>query len=412
MTGTSAAQNVTRAKTAAIMAAFIGLAAGWPSSFGSTSTAFIVPLTHEFGWTRTVPSLMYMCSMSGMALASLNLGRTIERFGAGAVAAVSGICLMIVMLLLSIQSGSVPMALALAFLAGSLGSGTGVGLYLSVLPRWFDYDLGRALGLSIVGQSAGLTMMPALAAVVINAHGWRSGYVALAGAQIVLTLVAAAILIWLRRAGPPIDASRLEKAAVLSSPAEVVASPVFWLLSGMIFLVTFGIYGATIHLFPIYIDHGIAPNFLPLVAIALGVGTLVGRVGSGFLLDHLEARLVALASFAIGALGIGWLATLGHADGSISIYVAPLLIGAALGAESDILAYMVRSYFGSPHYATTYNRALIGYYLGALSGPVALGWASVHFADVRLGLSVLAACCVAAMGVTFLLPSTRSPLAR
>lgn len=400
-----------REKAAAILAAFVGLAAGYPSVYGSTTTAFIVPLTQEFGWGRTVPSLMYMCANVGLALMSFWLGSLIERVGAATVAAGSGLCLCAILLLLSMQGGSVPHALVLAFLAGALGAGTGVGLYLSVLPRWFDRDLGRALGFSILGQSAGLTVMPALAATVVTEDGWRRAYQALATAQIALTLVAATILWWLaRRARVLLTTGRARHAEGLDV-AEALGTRTFWTLGGMMLLATLGIFGAAVQLFPLLVDRGIPGGTLPSVAVALGVGTLIGRLGSGFLLDFVEGRLVAALTFTAGAAAILWLAFGIGADASPGLYVATALLGAALGAESDVLAYLVRRHFGMRHYSAIYNRALIGYFAGAVIGPLSLGLAFDRLATPVPALVGLAISCLLAIGAAALLPPSRKQFA-
>ena len=401
----------THEKLAAVSAAFIGLASGWPSSFGSTTTAFIVPLTQEFGWGRIVPSLMYTCSMGGLALASIWLGRLIERFGAGAVAAVSGLCLSAAMLLLSVQTGSIPLALGLSVAAGALGAGTGVGLYLSVLPRCFDRDLGRALAFSVIGQSAGLIIMPALASKVIASSGWRDAYATLALSGGGATLAVAGILWWLGRRAKVLPAAGGAASGQGMTLSEAIRTRDFRLLVAAIFLATVGIFGTVIHLFPLYIDRGVSFANLPALGIALGIGTLAGRVGSGLLLDPVEARLVAMVTFASGAAGIAWLAFSGGTPSTLDLALPPLLIGAALGAESDILAYMVRRFFGLRHYSAIYNRSLIAYYLGAVTGPLALGWAFDNLDAPRPALLALAACCLVAIGVAAALPSTRRPQA-
>ena len=398
-----------REKLTAICAVFVGLAVGYPSSYVATATAFILPLTAEFGWGRTVPSLMSVSSMLGIALASIWLGRVIERYGAAAVAASSGMSLALVMALLSTLSGSPSTAVGLCFFAGALGAGTSVGLYLSILPNWFDRDLGRALGLSIIGLSVGVMTMPALAATLIASHGWRSAYLVLATIQLAVTLGTALALVTLRRAprdpdptGPLASQSGMQLSQALKSRS-------FWTLALIFFLATAGIFGASLHLFPLFADRGVARAMLPTVAVAVGVGSLVGRLTSGFLLDRVDARTVAATTFSIGATAIFWVALSGQVRTPVSIYLPPLLLGMALGAESDVLAYMVRRLYGLRHCAAIYNRLLVSYYLGAIAGPLALGWAFDHLGDSRPVIVGRAASCLVATLATDTLPPPPRP---
>lgn len=399
-----------RQKIAAVCAVFLGLAAGYPSSYVATATTFVLPLSAAFRWGRSIPSLMYVASMLGIALSSLRLGYIIERFGPGRIAACSGISLALVMALLSTLSGSISIALVLCFLAGALGAGTSVGLYLSVLPNWFDRDLGRALGFSILGLSVGVTLMPALASTVMLAHGWRTAYLVLAGVQLTLTLGAATILLWLGRAVGPPDQNAAPASEAGFTLAQALRTPSFWLVAAIFFLASAALFGVSLHLLPLYADRGIVPSMFPVIAAAAGIGTLAGRFASGLLLDHVDCRIVAGCTVVIGTMGIVWLALVDHVGLPTDAYLPPILIGMSLGAESDLLSYMARRFYGLAHCAAIYNRLLVSYYLGAIAGPLYLGWAFDHLANPRAALLGLAASGMLASLAVGTLPSpgTRS----
>jgi OFA family oxalate/formate antiporter-like MFS transporter len=365
-------------KAVAILAAFIGLGAGY-SSYASTATTFILPLTHEFGWGRIVPSLMYVCSMTGIGLASIWLGKIIERFGAPRVAAVSGLCLAGVQVLLGSQNGSPALALVIAFLAGTLGAGTSVGLYLSTLSRWFDRDLGRALGFSVMGISAAV--------------------------QLTFTLCAVLLLVWLaRRRQAVARAAALSEQSVVGL-SEALRTRTFWLLAAMTVLATLAVFGPAFQIVPLYADRGVAPAMLPIAAMAIGIGTLIGRLCSGILLDLIDARIVAFGTFLAGAAGSLCLAVFDQVHSVAAICIPPALLGAALGAESDILAYMARRFYGLRDHAAVYNRVLVAFYVGAVIGPLTLGWAFDHRMNPSIVLTGIAMCCLAASGIAAMLPS-------
>lgn len=392
-------------KIAAILAAFIGLGAGYPSSYVSTATIFILPVTQEFAWGRIVPSLMFVCSMSGIGFASLWLGRIIERFGAPGVALMSGLCLAGVLVSLGCQTGSPALAFVIAFLAGALGAGTSVGLYLSALPRWFDRDLGRALGFSIIGISAGSTIMPLFASSAMTAYGWRNAYFCLAAVQLALTACAALLLLWLSRRKQAVarGAAMSEQSGLGLS--DVLRTRSFWVLAAMTFLASLGVFGPAFQIVPLYADRGVARAMLPMAAMALGVGTLIGRLCSGILLDFIDARIVAFGTFLVGAAGALWLVVFDQIQSVAGLCIPPALVGAAVGAESDILAYMVRRFYGLRHYAAIYNRVLLAFYAGAVAGPLTLGWAFDRLANPSIALAGVAMCCLAASGFAVMLPS-------
>lgn len=66
---------------------------------------------------------------------------------------------------------------------------------------------------------------------------------------------------------------------------------------------------------------------------------------------------------------------------------------------------MIRRLFGLRGYASIYNRALIGYYLGAIAGPLMVGWSSDRLHSPAPGLAVASAVCLASIAVVWRLPA-------
>lgn len=400
-----------KSKTAAVGIAFIGLTVGYPSSYAATATAFLLPLTREFGWGQIVPSLMYVAAMSGAGLMSIWLGRLVERFGAPRIMTWSGLGLFSVLFSLSLINGSTYVAILLGFLAGALGIGTGIGLYLSLLPPLFDKGLGRALGLASLGISAGVLIMPTLASAAQTAAGWRNAYRLIAVVELVGTLSMAYAVTRILGETRNADAHAHTRATkALGAHLPVLKLPGFLLLSVIFCCVTFATLGASLHLLAIYSRLDATPASFPLLLVALGSGTLVGRVGSGFLLDYLPTRAVASFAFVAGGFALTILAQLTRA-GAPELFVLPLLIGLAVGAESDILAFMARRLYGLSHYAVVYNRLLVSFYLGGIAGPLWVGFASDRFHSLPVVVLPLAAACYAAAALIWLVPVGPQPCA-
>jgi MFS family permease len=406
--GAGAGQSVQLNRAAAISASFVGLLCGHPSVFVATATIFFTPLAKSFGWGLIIPSLMYVASLVGIAIASVWVGKLVVRFGAARVVVCSSFLLAGVLVLLGLQTGSAYLAIGLSFLAGVVGAGTNLGVYMTILPKWFDEKLGRALGLAIVGISVGAIIMTTTATKVINTYDWRTAYFVLAAAHLSITLVASALLSWL--AGREARFSEAERRPVPTGAtlAQAMGTCAFWMLGATISFASLGVFGIMPHLFPLYLDRNITQDLLPIVAVAMALGTLIGRILSGLLLDLIEGRSVALMIFCIGAIGILWLA---FAPPGITILTAagpPFLIGMAMGAESDIIPYMVRRTYGLLYYPVIYNRLLVAHYVGAITGTIALGWAYDNLSDSNLVVAGLGVSCLAACGLASLLPSTRA----
>ena len=230
--------------------------------------------------------------------------------------------------------------------------------------------------------------------------------ITLAGVEIALTLLAVGLLMWSSRQdqGQAVRDGEASSDQNGASLREAVRTPTFWIIAAIVFLGTSGVFGASFQVLPRYADLGVAGAVIPVIAAMAGLGTLVGRLSSGFLLDYIDARSIACVTLGIGATGIFGLAMMGQGQSTLIVCLPPLLLGAALGAESDILPYMVRRYFGPRQFALIYNRLLIAFQSGAVVGPLALSLAFDRFSQMEGALVAIGACCLVAAVLAVLLP--------
>ena len=84
------------------------------------------------------------------------------------------------------------------------------------------------------------------------------------------------------------------------------------------------------------------------VASLGAIGVTSGRLVSGFLLDRFHAPRVIAAIFVLGALGLSITAALPNATPGLFL-VGALAGRFALGAEGDIIPFMIRRYAGMRH---------------------------------------------------------------
>jgi MFS family permease len=123
------------------------------------------------------------------------------------------------------------------------------------------------------------------------------------------------------------------------------------------------------HIVPMLLDARWTSSAAARAAAMLGIGVVAGRLAIGWSLDRMAPILVTQVSFALGALGwamlsVGW-----------GMPVAALLVGLALGAESDILAFLVARYFGLDRFGFLYASAYAVVGVASTVGPVAAGYA-------------------------------------
>lgn len=381
---------------AVILGAALGMLAGYAPLFNATAGVFAQPLAQEFGWGRSQAALSYAASMFGLAVVSPLVGTMMDRFGIRRVIAVSALVFGIATACMALQDGSRAMWVSLSVVVGIFGAATSVLGYLAVLPQWFDRRLGLALGMAMCGLGAGTVLMPAIAQYLVTGHGWRMAYVALGGGSIVLSLLACALL--RERRVPHQGQAATAREGTQGLPLkEALRSYRLWAIWAVFILASMATLSLGPHLPAMFADKGFTPEEAARSASMVGVGLLVGRILTGVLIDHIHAPFVAGVFFAGGALGIY---LLGTAQDYPLLLVAAALVGLTIGAEGDLISYLVRSYFGLRAFGALFGIAFSGYGLGAVIGPIGLGWWFDRHGSYATALLVLPCMLLAAAALT------------
>ncbi|MGT2509562.1 MFS transporter [Cupriavidus basilensis] len=360
---------------AVIFGAALGMLAGYAPLFNATAGVFVKPLATEFGWGRSEASLSYAASMFGLAIVSPLVGTMMDRFGIRRVIAVSALIFGVATACMALQNGSRALWVSLSVVVGVFGAATSVLGYLTVLPQWFDRRLGLALGIAMCGLGAGTVLMPATAQYLVTGYGWRTAYIALGIGSIVLSLIACTLLRERKASGVGKTRSKVSTVEG-ASLNQALRSYRLWAIWAVFVLASSATLSLGPHLPAMFADKGFSPADAARSASMVGVGLLIGRILTGILIDRIHAPFVACVFFVGGALGIFILRSTQDYQ---SLLVATMLIGLTIGAEGDLISYLVRSYFGLRAFGALFGIAFSGYGFGAVIGPVSLGaWFDRH----------------------------------
>jgi MFS family permease len=148
-------------------------------------------------------------------------------------------------------------------------------------------------------------------------------------------------------------------------------------------------------------DRGGSSQAAALAASLLGGAVIPGRVASGYLVDRFFAPYVAVCFFCSAGLGI--LLFWSGMAGSM-MFVAAFLVGLGMGAEGELIAYLVSRYFGLLAFSEIYAYALISFTLGGIIGPLLMGVGFDRTGSYRLVLgafvlaTLMGACLMALLG--------------
>jgi hypothetical protein len=114
-----------------------------------------------------------------------------------------------------------------------------------------------------------------------------------------------------------------------------------------------------------------------MVQALMLITVILGRVSSGLMLDRFFAPRVAQGFVLAPILGI---AALAAGAAGVPAILAAMCIGLAVGGESDVIAYLVRRYFGLRQYSRIYGTFFSFFGAGSAIGPAATAWGLRHTA--------------------------------
>jgi MFS family permease len=340
-----------------LLAASLGLAMG--SALGHYTLSLFGPsLIAEFGWSKAQFALVGALPLATLPLAPL-AGRFTDRFGTRLAAMVGFTVLPLGFLAFAMMSGSIIEFFAIWLLQHVFSILTTSLVFCRVVAERFDKARGIALSLVMtMPPLAGAIAAPLLGGV-IEAHGWRVGYLVLAATTATGGLIAIAMMGRRRR---PKSLSPAAQGLTWKEAGQLLRHPTLILMLVGMFLVNIPQVAAGSQLKIILMDRALASGAATWMLSLYATGVIVGRFLSGLALDRIPAHLVAIA--ALGLPAIGYLIFAASPAGFMILAGAVLLIGLAQGAESDIGAYLISRRFDMKNFSLL---------LGALTAMVGLG---------------------------------------
>lgn len=382
-----------------VLAASLGVMAGFGSMFVYTFSVFVKPLAGTFGWSREGISTGFAIAAITLGAVSPLLGRWIDCFGPRRIILA---CMTIFgggMVSLALLRSGIWQFYATCFLLGLVGNGAAHLAYSRSIATWFERRLGLALALVMLGAGCGAMILPIVAQSVISRFGWRAAYAALGTIALLLGLP----LSWRyihdrRRAVAHTSATDVHTGSTWQQGLQAYS---FWIITGILVVSSMSMNGAITHLSALLTDRGITVAEAAFCASVLGGTSILGRIFTGWLLDRFFGAHVALAINLITAIGIFLLAR--AAQFSVGCLAAGL-IGIGAGGEAAITPFLLTRYFGLRAFSTLYGLTWTFYAAAAAVGPVILGRAYDGTGTYTSLLIVLATALAIAAAMNLFLP--------
>jgi MFS family permease len=332
---------------------------------------FVIPVTQGLGISRgTFSGAMVVHGLAGALCAPL-LGWLVDSYGVRRVLLPGVALAALATALYGLMTASTPVILALFLFSGMVGIVQSPLPYAAVINKWFDRRRGLALGFATSGVGLGAILVPQLALLLMQQVGWRLAYLGLAGAVLLLGFLPTAVLI---RDPPPDmrpDAEWPDDPPGCTA-AEALASWRFWVLAGAFLLGVTAINGTLSHLVPLLHDRGMSQAEAVRDLSGAGLAAMASRRAAGFLLDYVWGPLVALLFYGLACAGLYMLA---HDATGVQALIGAMLCGTGIGAEIDLMGFLMSRYFGLYAFGRIYGLSYIAFALGNGLGPGISGWA-------------------------------------
>lgn len=364
-----------------VAASAVGICFGFVGTTVYAFSAFTLPLTEDFGWSRGAISFgMTLAHITQIVVTPL-FGILIDKSGVRNPLLVSTVFFGAILCLFFFLNEQIWVFYLGMILLTALGTGTSSVSYVRLLVTWFDKKKGLALALGISGAGAGALILPPLVSWIIREGGWRDAYLTLG----LINLAIVVPLIFLIVRNSPADVSSYPDGVMPSRAGndargaiyqqgltfqECIRTATFWKLACATLLLGMALNGTVSQLIPMLVDRGVPRQNAGTLAGLLGLSVIVARLVTGYLLDRFHAPFVAAGLLLCPVIGM---LSLALSPGETIAAVTLISIGIGLGVEFDALGYFCAQYFGRVALGRIYGTLFVIFSIGGAVGSFLAG---------------------------------------
>jgi MFS family permease len=376
-------------------------------------TAFLSPLREEFGWSYTQISLASSLRGLEMGVFSPLIGILVDRLGPRRVILWGTITVGLGIMLLAFTRSLAMLYGAFLLLAFGAGGCTSVAL-MSAVTNWFKKNVGKALGLMASGFGASGLIVPVIV-LLIHLYGWRNALILLGLGMWVIGIPCALVIrdhpeqygYYPDDEGPPEQASEGGPPSVRKiSFREALKHTSFIYLNLTESMRLMILSAVVLHIMPYLDSVGVARSTAGFVAAAVPLFSIIGRLGLGWLGDHMDKRHALAISFGLMVLGM---LSLSFAERQWIILPFLLFFSPGFGGSTVLRGSILRENFGREYFGKLIGIIMGSAAVGGIFGPTLAGWVYDTLGDYRpvwVSFSILS--CLA-IGVAFMMkPAERS----
>ena len=341
-------------------------------------TAFFDPLIKEFGWSYTQVSFAASLRGMEMGLFAPLIGFLVDRLGSRKVIFSGVITVCLGLLLLSFTRSLAMFYGAFLLLAFGSGGCTSV-VTMSVVANWFDKNVGKALGVMASGFGASGLIVPIIV-WLIEVYNWRSTLMILGLGTLVLGIPLSFVIRNKPEQYGYFPDGRLTSDPVLQkkirppedvSFREVLKNRAFLLLNFTEAIRMMTVSTVATHVMPYLSSVGISRSKAGLVAAAIPLFSIIGRLALGWMGDIFEKRYVLALAFGLMSAG---LLVFCYVQVEWVIFPFLLLFPPSFGGTMVLRGSILREYFGRGSFGKMLGIVMGSASIGGIIGPTLAGW--------------------------------------
>ena len=390
----------------------IGFGRGLHGTFG----VFFVAMLDAFGWSRAVTAGALSLSIMVEGFFHPVVGTLTDRLGGRKTLILGGFVLAVGLAF----SATIDSVWSFYFWVG-IASAAGISLigmvpHVAIISRHYANRKATALGIAWSGGGVGIFLLvPATAALVSN-YGWRWAYVGLALLVLVVVIPPVFWLIPSDYEAPKPDGGGSHGASHGKhgggggdgdwTVKQALTNSSFWLLFTARVLASLGNQVIVTHQVAHAVDVGYPKVFAASIFGIMGVVSIAGRLGFGYLADIMRREVVYTWVQLVSA--VGTLALMATTDNSTPalLYIYAVFYGLGQGSRALVLSAISIDVFKGKNFG-----AIFGYFTLSVGVGGAIGaWLGGYLFDVTrsymVAFSISLSCLIISIFVVWL--STRN----
>jgi len=390
----------------------IGFGRGLHGTFG----VFFVAMLDAFGWSRAVTAGALSLSIMVEGVFHPVVGTLTDKLGGRKTLILGGLVLAVGLAL----SATIDSVWSFYFWVGIV-SAAGISLigmvpHVAIISRHYASRKATALGIAWSGGGVGIFLLVPATAALVSTWGWRWAYVGLALLVVVIVIPPVFCLIPSDYEAPKSDFGGLHGSSHGKhgggggdgdwTVKRALTNSSFWLLFTARVLASLGNQVIVTHQVAHAVDVGYPKVFAASIFGIMGVVSIAGRLGFGYLADVMRREVVYTWVQVVSAVGTVALMATTDTSTPALLYIYAVFYGLGQGSRALVLSAISIDVFKGKNFG-----AIFGYFTLSVGVGGAIGaWLGGYLFDVTrsymVAFSISLSCLILSIFVVWM--STRN----